>query len=311
MVSLVRGARELNRTLACGAYIPSEAMIEGATRAAGRRGRTCFWSPRMMLRAFLRQILDRNCSCRKAVAVTVSESAAADIGLGGPGAGWISGDPSAYAQARDRLPLTWFQHLHRQVADEILRHVHADRSRHGGAPSPRGCGRRVFVIDGSSVSMPDTPSLQKAFPQPSSQKRGCGFPIARLTAIFRHASGALLELAVDTMRVGELPMLRRLIEHFRPGDVIVADRAYHSHADFATWMRAGIDVVVRLQESRCPHLTPLRRLGPNEQIAVWRRPVRQPDAVPTPNGPPRPKRSSSGSCGAASTSADSEADRLS
>ncbi len=42
----------------------------------------------------------------------------------------------------------------------------------------------VKVIDGTSVSMPDTLSNQKAYPQPSSQAVGCGFPIAKIGALF-------------------------------------------------------------------------------------------------------------------------------
>ncbi len=49
---------------------------------------------------------------------------------------------------------------------------------------------QVKVIDGSSVSMPDTIENQKAYPQPSSQKPGCGFPIAKIGVLFSLATGA-------------------------------------------------------------------------------------------------------------------------
>jgi hypothetical protein len=56
-------------------------------------------------------------------------------------------------------------------------------------------GRRVKIVDGSSVSMPDTPENQQAYPQPSRQKKGCGFPIMRITALFSLASGAITRFA--------------------------------------------------------------------------------------------------------------------
>jgi hypothetical protein len=36
--------------------------------------------------------------------------------------------------------------------------------------------RQVYAFDGSSVSMPDTPENQHAYPQPDTQKPGLGFP---------------------------------------------------------------------------------------------------------------------------------------
>ncbi|MEH2421682.1 MAG: hypothetical protein V7K48_12395 [Nostoc sp.] len=46
------------------------------------------------------------------------------------------------------------------------------------------CGHNGKVIDGSTVSMPDTVENQKEYPQSSSQKPGCGFPIAKIGVIF-------------------------------------------------------------------------------------------------------------------------------
>lgn len=56
------------------------------------------------------------------------------------------------------------------------------------------CGRNVKVIDGSTVSMPDTVENQKEYPQPSSQKLGCGFPIAKIGVIFSLVTGAAITL---------------------------------------------------------------------------------------------------------------------
>ncbi|MCB9856565.1 MAG: hypothetical protein H6818_12865 [Phycisphaerales bacterium] len=85
--------------------------------------------------------------------------------------------------------------------------------------------------------MPDTPALQAAFPQPHGQKPGCGFPQLRLTAIFCHASSALLDLTVDALRVQELPLLRRMLQRFDSGDVIVADRAIKA---MQTWRNGDV-----------------------------------------------------------------------
>jgi len=54
-------------------------------------------------------------------------------------------------------------------------------------------GRSVKLVDGTTVSMPDTPENQKMYPQPESQKEGVGFPIARLVAIVSISCGAFLD----------------------------------------------------------------------------------------------------------------------
>ena len=53
-------------------------------------------------------------------------------------------------------------------------------------------GRRVYVYDGSSVTMPDTPANQAEYPQPVTQKPGLGFPLARIAAVFSLACGAVV-----------------------------------------------------------------------------------------------------------------------
>jgi hypothetical protein len=85
--------------------------------------------------------------------------------------------------------------------------------------------RRGWVVDGSSASMPDTPTLQEAFPQPVGQAQGCGFPVAQFVALFCGTRGAIVEVVIDTMVPHELQLFRRLWHHFQPGDVVLGDRA--------------------------------------------------------------------------------------
>ncbi len=45
--------------------------------------------------------------------------------------------------------------------------------------------------------MPDTPMNQKAYPQPSIQAEGCGFPIAKIGALFSLATKAAVALVIN------------------------------------------------------------------------------------------------------------------
>src|SRR5271166_2079464 len=80
----------------------------------------------------------------------------------------------------------------------------------------------VKVVDGTTCSMPDTAESQKAYPQPGSQKPGCGFPMMKLVGLFCLASGALLEVVRGTLRVHESQLFRHLWPHLNPGDVLLA-----------------------------------------------------------------------------------------
>ena len=277
MCSMSGGARKLKRLMAssfglCG----MEAQwIEEAVAVSDYRGRRCYWTPFVMIMTFLRQILLGNCSCRSAVAGTLSAGLASDLSVGEvagssfkePAFFGVSGDPSAYAQARSRLPLAVFTALHRRIASSIRRHI-------GGAR--QWCGRRVFIADGSTIIMPDNEELQRAFPQPTDQKPGCGFPMARMTALFCWASGALLELAVDNIRVHELTLLRRMFNVLKPGDVLLGDRLFCSYVDIALLRERGIDSVTRLHVSRCKDMRKGIYLGPCDRLVEWRRPTKRP-----------------------------------
>ena len=56
--------------------------------------------------------------------------------------------------------------------------------------------RHVRVVDGSTITMPDTPANQAEYPQMAAQKPGCGFPIARVVVVFSLAVGSVLNAAI-------------------------------------------------------------------------------------------------------------------
>jgi hypothetical protein len=138
------------------------------------------YSPLVTLWVFLGQILSADHSCRAAVARLIAHRL-------GRGERPCSSETGAYCQARKRLPERFFEDVARQTGQSLEAEV-GDRW--------RWKRRRVYVYDGSSVSMPDTPQNQAAYPQPVVQKPGLGFPLARIAAVFSLAGGAILDVAV-------------------------------------------------------------------------------------------------------------------
>lgn len=266
MTSIVPFAARFKRQLLAASQAPdgvSPDDIDALCREVGHRFRACFWTPALTLLTFLRQVLHGNCSCRHAVQLTLARSAAGDAGLADDGEGWVSGEPSAYSQARQKLPRALYERLAGRVRETVERQAHGVRL---------WCGRRVRIVDGSSVSMPDTSELQKHFPQPSGQKPGCGFPVARLVALFCWSTGALQELLSDSLHVGELTLFRRLLDRIEPQAVVLGDRYFGSYYDLALLRQRGLDGVFRLHQRRSRDGRRGAYLGDGDRLVTWTKP---------------------------------------
>jgi len=236
-----------------------EDTITAYCRQAGHHWRASVWSPATTLLTFLLQVLDGAKTLRAAVAAVLVQWA--QHGL----THRPSADPSAYCQARRRWPHVVLERRVAALAQRVRALLPAEDGWHG---------RRVYVVDGSSVRMPDTPDLQAAFPQPPGQTRGCGFPVARLVALFCWSSGALLDVALDALDRHELTLFRRLWHRLEAGGLVLADRAYSGYVDLAALRERGLEAVVRLHQRRRADGRQGQRLGPGDRLVTWPRPAR-------------------------------------
>jgi putative transposase len=123
--------------------------------------------------------------------------------------------------------------------------------------------------------MPDTPENQLEFPQPKSQKPGVGFPIARACAVLSLSNACIHNIAIGPYagkETGETALLRKVLNCFKPGDVMLADRYYCSYFMMAILKSRGVDVCMRLHQLRKPYLPKVRWLGKNDYIDTWLKP---------------------------------------
>jgi len=264
MASITRCRNVLKRELFqrsefIGGYLSREDLTEAAA-GADYQWRDRVWTPVQTIWTFLWQVLHPGWVCREAVAQALAQQAAAGTVLK------ASADPSAYCQGRKRLPLSLFRYGLRKVGGTLEAKV---------GDAYRWCGRRVWVVDGSSCSMPDTPELQKAFGQPDGQKQGCGFPVAKIVAMFCWASGAIADVAIGPYRSNELSLWRQLWGQLKAGDVALGDRFYGSYADLAQLKARDCDGVFRLRGSRARVIDfrQGQRLGKNDRLFTWSRPA--------------------------------------
>jgi len=139
----------------------------------------------------------------------------------------------------------------------------------------------VKVIDGSTVSMPDTSTNQKAYPQPSSQAEGCGFPLAKIGALFSLAKGAAVALVINRKDTHDIQLARQMYQFLNPGDVLLGDCAFCSYADLFFIHKHSCDAVFRLSPTRKHEIERGRRkpLKSYEAIEVWHRPKTRPKSL--------------------------------
>jgi hypothetical protein len=172
----------------------------------------------------------------------------------------ISEGDSAYVQARLRLPKERLEKAMSATAQTADRRVGQ-----GGQLQ----GRPVKVVDGSSTQLADTLPNQQRYPQPSSQKPGCGFPVMKFVVLFSLCSGAILHLVCGSLHQHDLRLLRDLWEDLKKGDILLGDRAYGEYTTLARLPERGVDVLARLHQRRKVDFRKARRLGKNDGLFVW------------------------------------------
>jgi hypothetical protein len=131
---------------------------------------------------------------------------------------------------------------------------------------------RVKVVDGTSTTLPDTVKNQRAYPQPGGQKPGCGFPLVKLVGVFSLATGVLLDYAKGNPHPHELNLLHRLMDQFKAGDLVLADRGFNSYTLLALLLQRGAHSLFRLHQRRAADLSKGKRLGKNDRWLTWRKP---------------------------------------
>ena len=159
---------------------------------------------------------------------------------------------SAYCQARQRLPLAVLRDLQRAVAGRSRAELEEDRS-------SRWKGHRVFLVDGSSFSMPDSAELREAFGQPCHQAEGCGFPVAHLLVQFDVHAGYLLKTTIAPLRTSDLSRMGCLHRDLRPGDVLVGDRGLCSYGHLAMCQSHRVHGLFRAHQKQIIDFRPHRR----------------------------------------------------
>lgn len=222
--------------------------------------------PTETLSMFLSQALSADRSCQKAVDEAAIKRLAAGLAP-------CSTHTGAYCKARQHLPLDMVRSLAGHAGQLIT--AQAPKAWHWR-------GRAVRLVDGTTVTLPDTQANQAAYPQSQNQKPGLGFPLCRITGLICLGSGALLNAAFAPYSGkgnSEQALLRTMLDTLDPGNVLLGDAYFATYFLLCTLRQRHIDAVFEQhgQRSRVTDFRKGRRLGARDHLIVWHKPVIKPD----------------------------------
>lgn len=239
-------------------FLP-ERSIRQACLDVGHRWRDRQFDPVATLHLFILQILNFN------TAITHLRHLAK-----------VPINAASYCKARMRLPLAVVQSLLESSAQAMAGAKGACR---------RWQGLRVYLADGSGTIAPDTPELQKQFPQPKGQKKGCGFPHVKILGLLDAFTGLVIQALCFSL-YHEQSQVWRLHPLLGQGDLLVGDRGFCSYVHLAMLQLGGIVGLFRMHQGQIVDFRPhrksrskgqtgkprsrfVKRLGKHDQLVRW------------------------------------------
>jgi len=247
--------------------------VHEACDAAGYVWRERQLGPALTVQLMVMQMLLGNIACRRLKRLTD-----------------LSATVAAYVEARMRLPIDVLGGLLWQLNDRAGQRV-GEVGRWLAGEGIRG--HRVMFIDGSGVSMPDTPELQRAFGQPGRVKPGCGFPVMHTLWLFDAATGMIVDYVTGKWNTNDLATAASLHPMIEQDDVLVGDRAFCSYAHLALLLQSNLHAVFRAhhrinidfapgrkarrerskrQRAGAPTSRWIASLGEHDQLVEWVKP---------------------------------------
>ena len=195
--------------------------------------------------------------------------------------------PGAFCRARMRLPLVFFELLLYRITGLLQGE---DYQKH------TWCGHRIFVADGTGVSMPDTLKLADEFDYPPSQRVGAAFPVAKIGFMLHLGTGMIAKMLIEPYRSHDIKRVAEFHPELTEGDVFLADRAYCSYNHFCLILQGKMHALIRMHSRLVADFRPGRKycaagevpdylkqtrsrqiqlLGKKDQIVEWFKPERK------------------------------------
>ena len=234
-------------------FIPRSLLTPEQT---GKMSRRRLFSKENTFWAFFSQVLDADGGCKEVIRKLQAYASIKGVNI-------PSSSTASYCTARKKLD--------EEMLSDILEHTaeQLEKMPETGLLN----NRRVIVVDGTGVSMPDTLMNQMLWPQSSILKAGCSFPVAHICAYFSLQTGGMLSYEIGNKKSSELTMFRKQWQTFNEDDIFLGDKGFCSYFDIAELKKRKVDSVVTLAR-RAPVSTRScqKKLGANDLLIRWERP---------------------------------------
>lgn len=209
--------------------------------------------------AWLAQVLMFNASCSKAVTMIRSWCSTHKLPIPSEGNG-------AYCTARKRLRLEFLHLIFDHIVTTLQRRIRQE---------DHWKGLVVKSIDGSSIQLMDTEENQKVYPQPNTQKKGCGFPLMGVSGVLNHAHGGWEGFVSSKHTDHDHKVAHRLMKYFEKGDLALADTAYSSYELIIRFSIKGVFSLMPLHQARKADFRKGKKIESNQRIYTWEKPKTQ------------------------------------
>lgn len=260
----INAYRAISDSYCCFNLLTSDTLLDKVEDLLPQH-RERLYPPTETLSMFLAQAMSADRSCQYSVNQAAIQRLAGGLSAGSTYTG-------GYCRARQRLPLEMVSSLTRYLGELIDQKV---------PDQWRWQGRQVRIIDGTTMTMPDTVANQATFPQQRGQQPGLGFPICRMVGITCLSSGALINSAIGRFNGkggDEQTLLRTIQDTFQPGDIVLGDAFFATYFFIAEMQARGIDILMEQHGSR-RRSTDFRRgqrLGQRDHLLIIDKPKIRP-----------------------------------
>ena len=235
--------------------------IDSKSLSKASKNRNRIFTPLTTIYTFIKQVLSSDKSCKNAVSGVIAERLA-------EGKCTICTNTGSYVKARHRLSESSIYELVKSSG--ALSKIKQEESW-------KVYGRDLKAIDGTIITLPDTPKNNEAYPKHSNKKERVGFPQIRLLGIVSLIAGTVIDYALDANKgkgTGEISLLRRILNSINEQDIVVADRLYCNFFLIHDLREKKVDVIVPGHVQRRSDFRKGKRLGKKDHITVWKKPKR-------------------------------------
>ena len=159
--------------------------------------------------------------------------------------GWRAPVKSSLTEARQRLGARPLRELFGRVARPLATPA---------TPGAFRFGLRLMAIDGTTLTLPDSPANARAFGRPTT-KQGQGqwvttqgaWPLMRVVLLVECGTHAICDAILRPYRASEVPSGQRLLRSVTEGMLLLADRGFYSAAFIQAVLERGAHVLVRVR----------------------------------------------------------------